>query len=430
MRVVYLAAGAAGMYCGSCLRDNRLVAALLARGRDVLLLPLYTPLRTDEPDVSRPEVFYGGLNVYLQQKSPLFRRTPRFLDRWLDWPALLRGVGRLATRRRADELGELTISVLKGRAGAQRKELERLIAALRGLRPDLVNLPNLMFIGAGRAVREALGVPVLCTLSGEDLFLDGLPQPQRGQALALIRAAADGIDGYLAVTSYYARRCIERFGLPAERVHVVPLGVSILHDPPARDADPGPFTIGFLGRIAPEKGLAELAEAFAVLRRAGRACRLRAAGCLPPGERDYLQRVRSRLSEHGVQGGFEYLGEVDRGKKLEFLHTLDAFSMPSVYPEAKGLPVLEALERGVPVVQPQHGSFPELIEATGGGVLYDPREPQGLAAAIAGLMDDLPRRRRLGARGRAAVRERFSEAVMAEQTWAVYEQYVYARRAN
>ena len=103
MRIAYLAAGAAGMYCGSCLHDNTLAAALLKLGEDVVLVPIYTPIRTDERDVSEPRVFFGGINAYLQQKFPLFRRTPRWLDGWLDHPALLRLVARARRERRPGE---------------------------------------------------------------------------------------------------------------------------------------------------------------------------------------------------------------------------------------------------------------------------------------------------------------------------------------
>ncbi len=95
MRITYITAGAAGMYCGSCMRDNTLVAALGRRGHDALLVPCYTPIRTDEEDVSQKRVFFGGLNVYLQQKWGLFRHTPWLLDRFLDAPSLLRWVAAL-----------------------------------------------------------------------------------------------------------------------------------------------------------------------------------------------------------------------------------------------------------------------------------------------------------------------------------------------
>src|SRR5829696_4091425 len=126
MRIVYLAAGAAGMYCGSCLHDNTLAAALLKLGEDVILTPIYTPIRTDEADVSEPRVFYGGINAYLQQKVPLLRHTPKWLDRWLDRPALLRWVGGRATSVDPAQLGDMTVSMLRGEDGHQRKELDNL----------------------------------------------------------------------------------------------------------------------------------------------------------------------------------------------------------------------------------------------------------------------------------------------------------------
>src|SRR5881394_1663230 len=80
VKICILAAGAGGMYCGSCMRDNALAAALKRLGHDVTLIPLYTPLKTDAPSVSGKRVFFGGVNIYLQHASKLFRRTPRFLD--------------------------------------------------------------------------------------------------------------------------------------------------------------------------------------------------------------------------------------------------------------------------------------------------------------------------------------------------------------
>src|SRR5207244_8669724 len=114
MRIAYITAGAAGMFCGSCLHDNTLVASLIAQGHDALLIPTYTPIRTDEEDVSQHRVFFGGINVYLQQKLALFRHTPWFLDRLLDGRGLLNWVSRFAVRTRAEELGGLTVSMLQG----------------------------------------------------------------------------------------------------------------------------------------------------------------------------------------------------------------------------------------------------------------------------------------------------------------------------
>ena len=127
MRIAYIAAGAAGMYCGSCIHDNTLTLALQKKGVDIALIPTYTPLRTDEKNASIDRVFYGGINVYLQQKLGLFRHTPWFVDKLFNSRALLNGLGRLSGSTSAKDLGELTVSVLQGELGPQKKELEKLI---------------------------------------------------------------------------------------------------------------------------------------------------------------------------------------------------------------------------------------------------------------------------------------------------------------
>src|ERR1700722_12004436 len=144
-KIAYLTAGGGGMFCGSCMRDNTLAAALTRLGCDVTLVPLYTPIRTDEADVSIDQVFFGGINMYLQQKFSLFRHLPGFLDRWLDRPWIINRLASGRLRVAAQELGELTVSVLQGEHGHQRKEVFRLVDWLdRHVQPELVNLSNIL----------------------------------------------------------------------------------------------------------------------------------------------------------------------------------------------------------------------------------------------------------------------------------------------
>lgn len=430
LRIAYFASGAAGMYCGSCLRDNRLAATLIEQGRDVMLMPLYTPLRTDERDVSQAPVHYGGLNVYLQQQSGLFRRLPGWVGRWLDAPVILNFLSRWSASVDAKSLGPLTVSVLKGEHGAQARELDKLIDELQAIKPDLIHLPTLPFIGVARKLKAALGVPIFCTLSGEDIFLDELPEPYRAESFRLIADQARHIDVFVSTTRYYADHCVGHFGLPVPRVHVVPMGIHVEDfQPTANAAREEAFTIGYLARICPEKGLADLCEAFALLRREGRDCHLKIAGYLAASQQTFLDGLRKSLEQPATQGRFEIVGEVSRQQKIEFLQSLDAFSVPSVYHEAKGLYVLEAMACGVPVVQPGHGSFPELIESTGGGLLYDAASgPRGMAEALARLMDQPDERRAMGSRGLEAVRRLHTDRVMADETWKLYQQH-FAKRA-
>jgi len=421
MKIAMLIAGAGGMYCGSCLRDNRLAGKLIERGCDLAVIPLYTPLRTDEADHSNHPLQYGGINVYLQQKSELFRHTPRVLSNWLNSPTLLRWAGRRAARTSATSLGELTVSVLTGENGAQRTELDRLVQMLQRTRPTLINLPNLMFAGIAGRLKRTTNARIVCNLSGEDLFLDSLDDPYRDRAYDLIRKAAPHIDAFISPTRYYADRAVERFGIAKDRLHDVPLGVR-LHDFEPADEEPrGAFVIGYLARIAPEKGLDRLCEAFTELRKQGRDCKLRIAGYRGPSDEAYQDRIVSKLEEEGLAGDVEMVGEVSRREKADFLRSVHVLCVPTNYPEAKGLFVLEALASGVPVVQPNHGSFPELVESTGGGVVYDRHRTGALAEKIASLMDDPGLRRSLAAAGREAVARLYTDEVMADRTLSVYD---------
>lgn len=421
MRVAYLAFGAAGMYCGSCLRDNRVAATLLSQGRDVVLIPIYTPLRTDETDVSKTPIYYGGINVFLEQYSSLFARLPAWATQWLDAPWLLRFAMRFSGSTTAATLGNLTVSILRGEDGRQRRELIELVEGLRGLNVDVVNLPGLMLIGAAPTMRKSLNVPIVCTLSGEDIFLDDLREPHRQRAFDLIRAHARDVYAFIATSRYYADHAAAHFGLPRERIHVVTLGIRADDFLGPTSLAGGRFTIGYLGRICQAKGLMNLCEAAATLRRNGHDFRVITAGYLGASDRSYLEDVQRFVRDKGLGDIFEYRGEVDRAGKIELLHSSHVFSVPTVYHEAKGLYVLEAMAAGAPVVQPRHGSFPELIEATGGGLLYDPESPAELVTAIERLMGDEGLRRTLGENGRTGVRAGFTDEVMAGKTWAVFE---------
>jgi glycosyltransferase involved in cell wall biosynthesis len=426
MKIALMTAGAAGMYCGSCLRDNTLARALNAAGEDALLIPTYTPITTDEEDTSINRVFFGGLNVYLKQRFSLFRYSPAFLERMLDSPKLLNLLTRLASSTDASKLGDLTISMLKGEQGNQQAELEALIDWLEAdVRPDLVNLPNALFAGMAGRIKERLKVPVLCTLTGEDIFLEGLEAQDRKNALVLAARKCADIDGFISTSAYFADFMTEYMGIPRNKIHVVPPGITV-EDFEDREKKSSPLTIGYFARICPEKGLHELVDAFLKIKETEGApdCRLRVAGYLGKRDEPYLDSLTQKIKDAGHIKHFECLGTMERDQKLEFLQSLDVFSVPTTYREPKGIFLIEAWAAGLPVVQPRHGSFPELIEATGGGLLFEPGKTEELAEKLIQLLKDPDSRSELADRGRNAVKSKFTAESMAEQTIDVYRRYL------
>ena len=424
MKILFVTAGAAGMYCGSCLRDNALAAELKARGHDVLLVPLYTPTLTDEPNVSEKRVFFGGVSVYLQQRARFFRGAPRSFDRLLDAPWLIKAAssGSISTDPRS--LGALTISMLKGEDGFQRKEFEKLLEWLVSEPPpDVIQLPNALLSSLAGPLRRELKRPVHCTLQGEDLFLDGLHNEDREEALALIRQNAEAVERFTAVSGYYADFMAKYLSIPERKIDVVPLGINLEGFDRRRDSTGRPFTVGYLARVAPEKGLSELCEAYVRFRRMPgvEGARLEVAGYLAPVQRLYIKDAQRRLTRTGLGDEFRYRGLLDRPQKIEFLRNLDVLSVPTVYVEPKGLFLLEAMACGVPVVQPRHGAFPEMLEKTGGGVLVDPGDPQSLAEGLYRLWKDPALRVALGRNGFEGVREHYSVGRSTERMLEVYQ---------
>jgi glycosyltransferase involved in cell wall biosynthesis len=411
------------------MQGNTLAAALRGAGEDVLLVPVYTPLRTDEEDVSLDRVVFGGVNVYLQQHSALFRHTPWALDRLLDRPGLLRWLSRRAMSTRPERLGALTVSMLRGEEGRQRKEVKKLADWLgKEIRPELVHLSNVLLVGMARELRRQLGVPVVCSVSGEDGFLEGLAGPHYAEARAVLRERSADLDAVVSMSRYYADFMAEYLPVPRERIHVVPAGLNLSGHGPREEAETSaaagerPATIGYLSRIAPEKGLHRLAEAFTLLTRQEGLppVRLVAAGYMDGANRPYLDEIQAHLAEAGLADRFEYAGELDRAAKIAFLQSLDLMSVPAVHPESKGLAVLEAWANAVPVVLPDHGAFSEMVEDSGGGLLYAPENPEALAAALRRMIDDRALAAECGARAREFVHREHGAALAAERTMAFY----------
>lgn len=427
MKLLYLTAGAAEMYCGSCLRDNALATALTARGHDVVLMPIYTPTTTDEKNVSSTKVFFGGISVFLEQNVPLFRHTPAFMDRLWDSDWVLKLAAKKQIKVDPAFLGAMTVSMLKGTDGFQKKEVAKMIEWLRHeSRFDLISLPFALLISLAKPIKEALGCPVVCTLQGEDLFLDQLREPWKSEAMALIRAAVPHVDHFVAVSDYYATFMVQYFGIPPEKISVVPLGINLDGHEARPVRTTPPYTIGYFARIAPEKGLHVLCEAYHLLRRHENLpeTRLVAGGYLLDEHRDYLASCRRRMEDWGLADHFTYAGAPDRAGKIALLQSFDVFSVPTTYADPKGLFLIEAMANGLPVVEPRHGAFPEIVTRTGGGLLVTPDDPASLAHALHTLITDREKAAALGAAAAAGVRAHYTVAQAAEKAERAYQKVI------
>jgi glycosyltransferase involved in cell wall biosynthesis len=427
MRIIQITPSAGdSFYCENCLRDAALAKAIIKLGHESLTVPLYIPLPSEQNDSAGiSPIFYGGLNVYLQQKSAFFRGTPRWLDRLFDSPRLLKWIGRMAGMTSARDLGETTISMLRGEKGRQIKELDRLVEWLdtQENRPDIICLSNILLAGLARSIKQRLGVPVVCLLQDEDGFLDGLVSPYSQQAWQIISERAGDIDAFIGVSKYYTEAMQQRLRLGPDRTHVVYTGIS-LDGYESHGARPEVPTIGYLSRMCPDKGLDTLVDAFLKLKKNEklREAKLRIAGGKGSDDEAFLKKIRQKLRSHGVIDDVEFLPDFDREARIAFLRSLSVLSVPEKQPVAYGLYVLEALAAGVPVVEPASGVFPELLVITRGGRLCEPNNVEALADALGSLLLDPAKAQRLGEQGRAAVSEKFNIEQTAGQMVRIYGQ--------
>jgi glycosyltransferase involved in cell wall biosynthesis len=406
------------------MRDAALVRAIRKLGHDIVMLPMYLPVSSEDEGIAKGPVFFGGINVYLQQKLGLFRKTPRWIDALLDKPGLLKLVGKKAGMVKAAELGQTTVSMLEGENGRQVKELDRLVEWLvrEENRPDVVCLSNALIIGLARRIKEKLGVPIVCLLQDEDGFLDGLSEPWRSQAWEIVRDRASDVDVFISVSRYYADVCKERLGIEAERMKTIHTGID-LGKYEVTEGNHKPGAIGFLSRMCEGKGLGDLVEVFLELKKEGGLgdLRLLALGGMSGDDDRFVEGLKSKIESQGFGSDAEFSTEFDSKRRIEFFKEISVLCVPERKPIAYGLYVLEAIVSGVPFVEPGEGVFVELMEETGAGILYNRGDKDGMKEGLKRLLLDEKLARELGTNGREAAERLFDVTNTASEMTEVFE---------
>ncbi len=417
MKIVFITAGAAGMYCGSCMHDNAVAKALGKLGADCILQPLYTPIRTDDLSVASTEVFFGGIHIYLVQRLPWLRRMPGIVRRLLNRPGFLGWATRRSSSTDARMLGELALAMLKGEHGVLRDEVQRLVHWLRDeMQPDAIVLSNLLIGGCLPVIRREMPhVKTAVLLQGDDAFLDYLPDHYRLAAVSELTKLSRSCDTLIVNTKFYRDKMASLLGRDTDDFEVMPLSIDVepFKQLPSKRDKP-PRSVGYLARVAPEKGLHHLVAAWLELvKRPGfEDVQLNVAGWLGEQHIQYKRQLEATIQTAGKADQYRYLGSPALNEKLEILRSFDLLCVPTEFEEPKGLFVLESLAAEVPVVLPSRGAFPELIQSTGGGIIVNapPTDAIKLADGLQQMLGDESRRTAMGRAGRDAVFSRHSIA--------------------
>ncbi len=425
MRILHLTPGSGGtFYCQNCLRDLILVRALRARGHDAVVVPLYLPMFGDsEGGEGRPPIFFGGINVYLREKIPFFRRAPRWLERILDSPWALSRAAKREGSTNAAGLGAMTLSMLEGREGNQRREYQRFLEWLTTQpRPDIIHISNALLLGFIPAIREVLDTPFVCSLQDEAPWVDAMRPPYDQRCWDAMARLGGYVGRFVATSRWYAGLMTERMRIPDERMAVVYPGIETEGIAPA-DPSFTPPTIGFLSRLNEAQGLGILIDAFIKLKQdpAFKELRLVASGGATPADQPYLSKLEDRLAQLNISDAVTLQRSFQTAPDPSFFKGLTVFSAPVPKGEAFGIQLIEAMARGIPVVQPRVGAYPEVIQETGGGVIYDPARENGLADALRKVLTDPEGTRAMGNRGRESVLERFNISRATDEMLTIYQ---------
>jgi glycosyltransferase involved in cell wall biosynthesis len=262
---------------------------------------------------------------------------------------------------------------------------------------------------------NAGGVPVVLTSHGTDLFLLDRFPAARSVAGPIFRAAAQ----VTVISSPLVSR-VERLGVGADRITVLPMPVSAERFAPPIHEVRHPGRLLFVGRLIERKGAEYAVRAVAELRRRGRAVRLTIIGDGP--ERTKLVAL---VAELGIGDVVDLAGALPHDAIADHYRTASMLLMPAVTDwkgeqEGFGMVLVEAMASDLPIVATRSGGIPDVVTDGQTGLLVPERDPAALAGAAARLLDDPAFATRLAEAARAELERRFTPAGLAAGFDAVY----------
>lgn len=391
-------------------------------------IPLYLPpdKTTLEESGFDNNVFFGAISMYLREKVRFLRNMPAILDKFFDSRLFLRLAAKQAGTTSTEGYEELTISMIEGDNAFRKEEVDRLVKYLvKDGKPDIIHLSNALILGIARQLKKRIDVKVVCSLLNEDDWIDDMAEPFRSRAWKMIAREAGYVDIFITPSKYYMELFKSKTNLKCDNVIVVPLGFDPEKDmvsKPQRE----PSAIGYFSRINSYNGFDKLVDAFIELKKKNLipGLTLNVCGGYTGTDKPFLLKQIKKIKEAGLAKSTRIYPEFQGNKKMEFFNDVDVISVPVRKYDGYGLYILEANCAGIPVVQPATGAFPEIIETTGGGILYSPDTVQDLAESLYNLLSDQELLSRLGTNGGKMVRQELSLDKMSVRLSEVYNKTI------
>lgn len=423
LKIIHIIPGSGGsFYCGNCLRDSKYFESLRKMGHDVVKIPMYLPLFSDEHDLNDVPVFYGAISIYLKQLYPVFRNAPAWFDQILNSKPLLKLAASMAGSTRARGLEDMTISMLQGEKGKQHEELDRMTDWMKDhYKPDVIHLSNALLLGLAPKLKEKLKVPIVCSLQDEDVWVDIMTDPNRKRVWELMSEDAAYVDHFISVSDYFKTVSIEKMKIPQEKITSIHIGV----DPdeyPWMNSGEKKRNIGFISRMSYDNGLDIFVDSFIILKKQPeyKDVKLIVTGGKTGDDKSYIRKIKRKLRKNGLLKEVDFHKEFEGEGRKDFFAKTAILSVPVRNGEAFGIYIVESLASGIPVVQPALGAFPEVLATSGGGIIYEENNPEHLANAMRQLLDEPARLSQLSLEGRKGVELHLNIHLLANQMMDVY----------
>ncbi len=424
MNIIQIIPGSGGsFYCGNCLRDSKYVDAMRDVGHQVIKIPMYLPLFSDEHDITDIPVFYGAVSVYLKQLYPIFRKAPKWVDKLLNSKPMLKLAASKAGSTRAKGLEEMTISMLLGEDGKQKEELERMVDWIADhCKPDIIHISNALLLGLAHKIREKVKVPIVCSLQDEDVWVDAMTESFRDKVWKLMGEKAKDVDAFISVSRFFADVMKERMNLPEDKLHAIHLGVDPKNYMYINSLEK-PRTIGYISRLCHENGLDIAVDGFIELKKKSGFddVRMVVTGGSTGDDIKYIKTIKKKLQKNGLITSIDFVEEFEGDKLHDFFKKVTLITVPVRNGEAFGMYLLEAMASGVPIVQPALGAFPEIVEISEGGIIYSPNTPEKLASALESVLNDPKKMEQLSQKAYESIGSKFDIHKHTREMIKVYE---------
>jgi glycosyltransferase involved in cell wall biosynthesis len=425
MNIAHIIPGSGGsFYCGNCLRDSKLFQALRQQGHHAIKIPMYLPLfSNDDANNGEVPVFYGAISIYLKQLFPAFRHAPAWVDKLLNTKPMLRFAAHMANSTRAKGLEEMTVSMLMGEHGKQKEELDKMAQWLADhYKADVIHISNALLLGLAHKLKEKLNVPLVCSLQDEDVWVDVMRPGFINQVWELMQEKAADIDLFISVSNYYTQFMKEKLKLPDEKISTLHLGVDPL-DYHFINATEKKRNIGFLSRMCHENGMDILVDAFIRLKSMPgyEDVSLLLTGGHTADDTSFIREQKEKIKKAGLRDAVVFLDNFGQDERRSFFDQLMLLSVPVRHGEAFGIYLTEAMASGIPVVQPALGAFPEIVEKSGGGIIYPDNTAQCLSGALKSLLDNREEVHLLSRQARKSIENEFNINELSKQMTGLYE---------